>query len=183
VAQQRQLWLRATLAYTIAGSISASVAGAAVGLAGALAGDVRGLAVVAALALVILLSARDGELVTFRLPQRRRQTEKRWLDQFGYVMASTMWGLHIGLGFATFVKFGGFWALTATVFAFGSPGFAAACFVAYWAGRALPVWLAPRVMNSRYDGFDCIGANETYRRAAVAGLLCVMGTLVAHIWA
>lgn len=98
--------------------------------------------------LSLILAAREWGWIKFRLPERKLQTEKVWVHQFGFVIASAMWGLHIGLGFATRITYGGFWLLVAAILALGDPGFGAVLMLSYWLGRALPVWLAPVLLPS-----------------------------------
>ena len=52
-------------------------------------------------ALSLALAVREWGWINFYIPERERQSEKAWAHQFGFVMASAMWGFHIGLGFAT----------------------------------------------------------------------------------
>ncbi len=146
-APSRKYWFPATLGYTLAGSASAVMVGGSLGLIGRLAGGApQGgpLAFVLALA-GFVLAAREWRLVSFPLPRPLRQTEKFWAHDFGVVSASVMWGFHIGLGFVTQVRHGGFWLLAAAAVAFGDPGYGALLFGGYWAGRALSVWVAPLV--------------------------------------
>lgn len=91
----------------------------------------------------LVLAAREWEWVSFPVPERKSQTEKRWVHEFGFATASAMWGVHIGLGFATRVTYGGFWVLVPVAVASRRAYFGAALMLAYWLGRALPVWMAP----------------------------------------
>jgi hypothetical protein len=50
-----------------------------------------------------------------------------------------MWGFHIGLGFATWVTFGGFFALVLLAVIFASPLYGGIIMFVYWLGRALPL--------------------------------------------
>jgi cytochrome c biogenesis protein CcdA len=99
----------------------------------------------------LLLAAREWGWIDFRLPERKLQTERLWVHEFGFVTASAMWGLHIGLGFATRVTYGGFWVLVAIALALGDPIYGAMLMLVYWLGRALPVWLAPALLKSGSD--------------------------------
>jgi len=94
----------------------------------------------------LLLAAREWGWIRFPLPELKRQTEKFWAHEFGFVMASAMWGLHIGLGFATRITFGGFWILAAIALALGDPTYGAMLMLTYWLGRALPVWVGPALL-------------------------------------
>jgi len=138
----------------------------------------------------LVLAAREWGWVRFRLPERRCQTSKDWAHEFGFVMASAMWGAHIGLGFATRVTYGGFWILVAIVLAMGDPAYGVALMVVYWIGRALPVWMAPALLRSSSDAMELPGAiladRTLYHRlvgvtsvwaAGVAVLLALKGSI------
>ena len=94
-------------------------------------------------ALSLALAVREWGWINFYIPERERQSEKAWAHQFGFVMASAMWGFHIGLGFATRVNVGGFWLVVALAVVFVSPMYGGALMLMYWLGRAFPVWLGP----------------------------------------
>lgn len=98
--------------------------------------------------LSLILAAREWGWIKFRLPERTLQTEKVWVHEFGFVIASAMWGLHIGLGFATRINYGGFWLLATAILTLGDPGFGAVLMLSYWLGRALPLWVAPLLLSS-----------------------------------
>lgn len=149
VAQARRIWWLSSIGYTLAGTASAALTGAALGFVGRLAGarPGGGPALYALALFALLLAAREWRLLSFPLPRPLRQTEKFWAHDFGMVTAASMWGFHIGLGFVTQVRHGGFWALAAAGVAFGDPGYGALLLVAYWTGRALSVWIAPLVLT------------------------------------
>ncbi len=149
VAQERRRWLLAALGYTLSGTLSAALTGLALGALGRLAlGPPPAHAAVAwgLAGLALLLAAREWRLVSFPLPRPLRQTEKVWAHEFGLVGASLMWGFHIGLGFVTQVRHGGFWLVAAAGFFFADARYAALLQVAYWFGRALSLWIAPLVL-------------------------------------
>jgi hypothetical protein len=56
-----------------------------------------------------------------------------------------MWGLHIGVGFATWINYGGLWAVWAASLAIGDAEFGSALVGAFWLGRALSVWIGPAI--------------------------------------
>jgi hypothetical protein len=62
---------------------------------------------------------------------------------FGFRAAAAMWGLHIGIGFATSVKYGGFGAIVGVILATGGINYGATLMGSYWLGRAFPVWISP----------------------------------------
>jgi len=122
-------------------------------------------------------------LLHFQLPERKRQTEKVWAHEFGFVMASAMWGFHIGLGFTTYVKYGGFWVLTVMAFAVGEPSYGAVLMLLYWFGRAIPVWVMPLFGQTRDTGklIDAIMANrQVYGQSEASALLWSAGVVI--IW-
>ncbi len=153
-APSRRYWFPAALGYTLAGGLSAWLTGAALGWLGRLAGlgAARGALALLLAAAGLVLAAREWRLISFPLPRPLRQTEKFWAHDFGLLTASVMWGFHIGLGFVTQVRHGGFWLVAAGALAFAEPRFGALLFVAYWFGRALSVWIAPFVFGE--DALD-----------------------------
>jgi hypothetical protein len=96
---------------------------------------------VGVLSLALLL--RDLGWVKFPLPMLQRQTKQTWAHLFGFRTAAAMWGLHIGIGFATWVKYGGFWAIVSVILATGGIEYGATLMGSYWLGRAFPVWISP----------------------------------------
>jgi len=160
VAHDYKLWFRSVLAYTVAGCVSATLVGFMLGaIGGGLGGGAsRGVAFYLIGFLSLVLAAREWGWIGFRLPERKLQTEKVWVHEFGFVTASVMWGLHIGLGFATRITYGGFWVLVAVALALGDAVYGAELMLAYWLGRTLPVWIAPALLES---GSDAVELSET----------------------
>ena len=101
-------------------------------------------------AISIVLLARESRLITFRLPEFRRQTDQRWARRFGYPVAPALWGFDIGFGFLTWIKYGGFWALIVAIFIVGDSWLGPGVMVAYWIGRVMPVLLGPFLRGGRY---------------------------------
>lgn len=144
VARDTRTWLLAASAYTLSGALASAAVGALLALGGRLlpaASSALSLFPLAALALV--LAARDAGWLRFPLPQRLRQTEKSWYHELGPVGASILWGLHIGVGLHTRIRYGGYWLLVLLALLGRDPVQGALLFAAYWLGRTLPVWLAP----------------------------------------
>jgi hypothetical protein len=177
VAHHDKLWLRCVLAYTGTGSVSASLIGALLGDVGRRVGGGRpGATVFYIVALSsLLLAAREWGWVHFPLLERKRQTEKYWAHEFGFLVASSMWGLHIGLGFATRITYAGFWVLVLIALAVGDPAYGAMLMLVYWLGRVLPVWIAPTRITSMSAAAELpaavLGDNSLYRRFVGLGLL------------
>ena len=85
-------------------------------------------------------------------PQIRRQVPERWRWIMPLPIASSLYGLLLGLGFTTFVLSFAVWALAGISVAAGSPALGLAVGLAFGAGRALPVlWIAPRLGSRAGD--------------------------------
>jgi hypothetical protein len=139
-----RVWVWASLLYTCTGLFSSAVVG---GILGWASRWLRGWPVLYVFVVISgILTAREAGWISFPLPERRRETEKLWVREFGTVGAATMWGFHIGFGFGTCVNYGGVFALIAAILAggMGNPMlFGALVMGTYWLGRALSMWLAP----------------------------------------
>lgn len=182
----QNLWLRCVVAYTVAGCISSAMVGISLGAIGrTIAERYREPLFYPVAVLALLLSARELGWVSFCLPERKCQTEKSWIHQFSPVTTSVMWGLHIGIGFATRVTYGGFWLIVAAIIALGSPKVGLVLMLTYWAGRTLSIWLSPFLVRTTPEGMgllDIISAGEaTYHRLAAVCL--VSSALVAFLLA
>jgi uncharacterized membrane protein len=179
----RKYGIKAALAYTLAGTVSALVVGSLLGLLGSYSLWTRALLWLTC-PLALLLAARDFGWIKFRVPERTRQTEKTWAHDFGFLMASAMWGFHLGLGFATYIRYGGFWVLTLAAFAAGQPSYGALLMLVYWLGRALPVWVIPLIQGDEelYKVINGIlSTRVVYWRSDAVALLWSAATL--FIWA
>lgn len=138
------------LMYTASGLASSALMGSAVGMAGGwLHGSsyAKNVALSSMGVLAVCLAAREWGWITFPLPERKRQTEKSFANQFGFITASAMWGFHIGLGFVTRITYGGFWLLVAVDLILGRANYGALLMMAYWLGRTLSVWIGPLLSN------------------------------------
>ena len=184
VAGSRKTWLKSLLAYTLAGALSATLVGAALGSIGAWLqqGQQRWPVLFGVALLAFCLAAREWGWLKFPIPECKRQTEKVWAHEFGFVGASALWGFHIGLTFTTRVTYGGVWALAATSLALANPLYGAAVMSAYWLGRTLPVWLAPMLNWSGPDSShmpeDIMAAGWLYHRLAGFALVFSGGIAV-----
>lgn len=151
-----RIWSRSVLAYTIAGCTSAAMMGTTLGVIGhqlALE-SFKQFGFYVAGVIGLLLAAREWGWISFPLPERKQQTEKVWAHDFGFVMASAMWGFHIGWGFFTRVTYGGFWVLVAIALLIGDPLYDALLMLLYWLGRVLPVWVAPALLGSGSEAVE-----------------------------
>jgi len=174
-------WVRSVVAYTLGGSASALTVGGLIGWMGSYSRAREVGWLVSSLAM--LLAAREFGWLHFRLPERKRQTEKVWAHEFGFVTASAMWGFHLGLGFTTYVGYGGFWVLMAADFTIGQMKYGAILMLLYWLGRTISVWMMP-VMWRNQDSNEMIEAilstRAIYNRADALALVWSAGIVV--IW-
>ncbi len=181
----RAPWRKAVGAYTAAGLLSSACVGSVLGGIGNLVnGDNDVWGFLAAALLAIVLAGREIGLVSFPLPQIRRQTHKMWARDFGFVPAAAMWGAHIGLGVATVIKHGGLFVVIALTLAGGSL-YGIALFGAFWVGRVLPLWLAPSLVSTPGNGIALLrqvcDPEPCYRWAAAIGLLSASAALFVHV--
>ena len=149
VANGRRRWLANVAAYTLAGGVASLSVGASLAWLGSLLPP-RAAVIATATAIVVALVAIARELGWARLPlpQSTRQTERNWGMVLPGAVAAALWGLDLGLTFTTRLTFSGAWFLAFTAAVVGKPLFGATLFFAYWAGRALSVWLAPFLLPS-----------------------------------
>jgi hypothetical protein len=171
--------------YTLGGLATAVAVGSGLGVFGMwIMPDSSADFVTAVLAVLgVVLAAREVRWLKFSLPERKRQTEKIWVEWFGAPMGTTLWGAHIGLGFATRITYGGFWIVVAMAIACSTPTGGALLMGIYWAGRALPVWFAALVRNDEATSIICAapGAADhvSYQRLCAATLLVLATLLLA----
>lgn len=177
----RRLWWQAIVVYTTGGMVTAAVVGLAVGALGwpLQAALDPCLLVIACLAAV--LCAREVGLCQFWLPQIAKQTNRMWAAEFGFIPGAFMWGAHIGLGVATVVKHGGLYIVVAAAALVG-PKLGALVMVAFWIGRALPMFGGPVTVAQTGNGeqlhAQIVGAETALRFVAIVGL----ATLVASLY-
>jgi hypothetical protein len=148
LSASRRAWIGAVFAYTVAGFVSASTVGAVLGWLGTFvyAAVPPLIRLCPLLGISALLAAREGGLLSFPLPQRRRASVKEW-RRFGLVDSAAMWGFHIGLGFGTWTNYGGPLLLIGGI-ALGMGNHTGArngvlIMGSYWFGRAISAWITP----------------------------------------
>jgi hypothetical protein len=141
-------WLAVVTVYTLAGLLSSAGIGAALGWVASLVRAISSpsVSVGAFAALSLILAVREAGWVSFPLPQASRPSVKQFAA-FGQISSGLMWGLHIGLGFSTWMNYGGPYALIAAIL-LGLTGVTeirdgALLMSVYWLGRAMSAWMAP----------------------------------------
>jgi len=124
-------------------ALGAVAGGAALfGALGALGSLARSLSPAAAttLAVAVAASAAVAELLGVRIrPQMRRQVPEPWRRRLPLTLAAALYGVLLGLGFATFVLTLAVPALAFVALALGDPALGLLMGAAFGAGRALPV--------------------------------------------
>jgi hypothetical protein len=186
VADRRLKWLTSVTLYTLAGSITSAAVGAALGALGAavLSAQMGRLSIAACLTVTIVAAAREFGVISFPLPELGRQTNGAWAKG-PRNLAPILWGLDLGMLFTTWFTFSGMWALVIFALLSGSPSFGAALLVAFWAGRALPVWMGPLPMPNARATLDLVHAvDQQYgflrqvHAAALAQATLVLGAML-----
>jgi cytochrome c biogenesis protein CcdA len=178
----RTHWIRAALLYTFAGSSSALITGTLLGLVGSSLRANRACWLIIPVALI--LAARDLEWLHFEIPERKCQTEKVWAHEFGFVTASAMWGFHLGFGFNTYIRYGGFWVLALTALAMGNAKYGALLLLVYWVGRVMPVWTMPiiwRTQDVSEMANAILATRHMYNKSDALGLIWSAGVLTTWV--
>jgi hypothetical protein len=102
-------------------------------------------------AVVVLVAAALGELRGVRIrPQVRRQVPEPWRRTMPLPIAAGLYGVLLGLGFATFVLTLAVAALAAVCLALGHPVYGLVVGVGFGAGRALPVAILAPLYGTRF---------------------------------
>jgi len=182
-------WFAEAIIYTVAGSLTSLIVGAFLGLLG------EGVSTMAigdfglwfAMAIALLAIARELGWISYPIPQLKRQTKDMWVRLFPRKVAVMLWGLDLGLTFATRITFPGVWILVVVTILVGKPAFGAELFVFYWFGRALSLWIAPLLMpdasSTDWVQERIFGQYSLFRRIHIFGLVVTMvifGTWLAR---
>jgi hypothetical protein len=186
VAGRWRTWIAAVTLYTLTGLAVSTAIGAGLGEMGHLLGlgGWPHVIPVAAVGAALVLAAREVGVVRFPLPERPLQTEKVWMHEFGPVGAATLWGLHLSLGFFTWINYGGFWVVTLLALGLGDPRYGIVLTGGHWLGKTLSVWVAPVLMRDSTDGDELLAVwgsrTALYRRVQAVGLVAI--ALVLGAW-
>jgi len=185
VAPTSRLWLKCVIAYSLGGLTSAVLVGFSLGTLGVVMlifPETLRLTLLSMISTLFIL--RDVNLVSFRILERQRQTERSWVNDFGFLWASAMWGMHVGFGFGTRMTYGGLWILAVACVALGDLVFACGLMVMFWAGRCISVWLAPLLLSATPTSDEILrvlAPRQLPHRplVIVAQVWCVVATLIA----
>ena len=186
VAGRKRIWIAAVALYTLTGLAVSTAVGTGLGELGHLLGLGGGPHVVpvVCLGVAVVLAARELGILRFPLLERPLQTEKIWMHEFGPLGAATLWGLHLGLGFFTWINYGGFWVLTLLALGLGEARYGALLMGGHWLGKTLSVWVAPIALRDPGDGGELLGAwgsrTSLYRRLQAVGLAAT--AIVVGVW-
>src|SRR5918992_829915 len=116
----RRSGARALVLHALGATASASVMGAALGLAGALLGAPWGAASATIVVVVVVAyAAREAFGIPVPIPDARRQVPQWWRETFSSETAAALYGLGLGLGFATHLRHGTLVAVAGAVVAGG----------------------------------------------------------------
>jgi hypothetical protein len=159
VRGKRAEWIGNLTAYTVAGAASSAAVGAALAFTGSLAlpSDLGAIGPSIAVIVAVITLTRELGLLPMPLPQLGRQSVERWAKLLPLRTAAGLWGLDIGLSFATKLNYSGGLLLAAIALLSRHPVFGIVIFVAYWFGRAGSAWLGPwllAVNNEEVGGRD-----------------------------
>jgi hypothetical protein len=189
VAGRWRTWIAAVTLHTLTGLVVSTAIGAGLGEMGHVLGlgDWPHVIPVAAGGAALVLAAREVGVVRFPLPQRPLQTEKVWMHEFGPVGAATLWGVHLSLGFFTWINYGGFWVVTLLALGLGDPRYGIVLTGGHWLGKTLSLWVAPVVLRDSSDSDELLAVwgsrTALYRRVQAVGLVAIAVVLGAWLLA
>jgi hypothetical protein len=137
----RRRWTVTVLAYVSSGTLTSGIVGVLLATAGAflVPANLRTVALGVVLLLACVAAAGDLGLIPWRLPQANLQTRQAWGYKYRPLVAATLWGLGLGLTFATVYTFSGVWLVLTLPIAMGKPILGVLVLVSHWLGRATPI--------------------------------------------
>ncbi|HWC32098.1 MAG TPA: MauE/DoxX family redox-associated membrane protein [Actinomycetota bacterium] len=137
---RRSRWGASVAAHAVGATASSGALGAARGAAGRGRGapwGATGLVLVTGLA--VLYAAREASALPVPVPELRRQVPEWWRSSFSPPVASLLYGIGLGVGFATHLRHGTFVVVGAAALASGDPAVGAALLAPFGLARALTV--------------------------------------------
>lgn len=163
--------------HVLGAAVSAAALGAILGMIGAIFGAPWGSSGVAAIAgAAALYLARDAFGAPVPLPELRKQVPQWWRSFFSPEVAALLYGLGLGVGFATFLSHGTLVAVAVAAVVSGDPILGAALFVPFGVARGAAV-----IVAARYESgpLDALGASRVPRGANAVVLATVLGGALA----
>ena len=140
---RRARWAGVLGFHVLGATLSAVLLGAALGAAGMALGSPWGaLGTLAVIAVAAAYALRELTGLPVPIPELRRQVPEWWRSAFSPGTAATLYGLGLGLGFATHLRHGTLVAVAAASLASGDPLVAAAAMGAFGLARSSAVGLA-----------------------------------------
>jgi hypothetical protein len=137
---RRSRWSVAVALHALGAVVSAGAFGAALGTVGSLLGAPWGTAgglLVGGLAL--LYAARELFNLPIPIPDRRRQVPEWWRTAFSARTAAFLYGLGLGIGFLTYLRFGTLVVVSAVAVGSGDPVAGAVVLAPFGVARGLSV--------------------------------------------
>lgn len=144
---RRGRWARTLGLHVLGASLSAAVLGAVLGGLGLMLGAPWGaIGALGVAGVAALYALREAAGIRIPLPELRRQVPEWWRSAFSPGTAAFLYGLGLGVGFATHLRHGTLVAVGAAAVASGDPLAAGAVVAAFGLARSVAVivtWAAP----------------------------------------
>ena len=190
VKGNRARWLTNVTMFTLAGMVTSSIVGVLTVLAGRLIlpDEFASPAAIVGIFVALLVIVREFEWAPIPLPQLKRQTEGAWARRFGFgsTVSATLWGLDLGLIFSHWLTFSGVWLIFVIALVMGDLAFGMALFIAYWLGKALPVWIAPLLMKEDTTVpqlmDEVVEHTRLFRKVHVLGAVSSIAVFITLLW-
>ena len=177
---RRSRWVASLALHVFGAGLSAAALGAVLGAVGrALQAPWGAAGALAVAILAMLYAARALAGLPVPVPQLRRQVPERWRSDFSPEIAALLYGLGLGLGFLTHLRFGTLLVVAAAAVASGSPLTGALVLLPFGLARSIPLILVAwagedegvRLVAHRVEG---VGASRL-PAAANGTLLAAVG--------
>jgi hypothetical protein len=177
---RRSRWAATLLLHTLGAGVSAFVFGAALGIGGSFLGAPWGrVGGVVVGSIALLYAAREAYSVPVPIPDRRRQVPEWWRSSFSPSAAAFLYGLGLGVGFLTYVRYGTLVAVSTVAIASGDALVGAMVLAPFGLARGLSVVLVwSGISHERVQrAADRIGSLAETRvpRITNAAILVLMG--------
>jgi hypothetical protein len=180
-------WTIALALHVLGAGLAAAAFGAVLGSAGMALGAPWGAAGFVAIgALGVLYLTREAFGVRVPVPQLRRQVPDWWRTFFGFETAALLYGMGLGIGFLTFLRYGTFVVVSSAAIATGRPLLGALIVAPFGVARGLSATVAS-TSRTQEDGTALVGRLSSsaswvgWRVAHAGALLAVIGAAAVAI--